>query len=112
MASVYKSKKGNKFITDIFFTINEVLKVINDNKGTDIKIFKSNNGGIHSYKIHFFGTFKSNENITNEKVEKYFDFHNGNNAKFVKPCDYEKVMKNKTNEESIFWKMAWDDGRY
>ncbi len=106
----YKSKKGNKFITDIAFKIKDIINQL-PSDATNVKIFKSHNGGIHSHKIHFFITFKSQQVKTTKKTSEWTG-HNGQWASFIPKWKIEDVQAEKEKFESEFWKLAWEDGRF
>jgi len=106
----FKSRKGNKFITETSESVKEIINQL-PSDASNVKIFKSNNGGIHSHKIHFFVTFQSTIVKTTEKATLW-DGHNGKWASFIPKWKIDEVEEEKRRVEESFWKIAWEDGRF
>jgi hypothetical protein len=109
MIKVYKRASGAGYVTEA--TSPQPLKdFIVQNKHTweSYSTFKTNNGGIHSYEVSFFVTFKTTTALPHPRLKDDIKVPIKAHRVNIFHITEEDIM-----EESLsFWSLAWADGRF
>jgi hypothetical protein len=107
---VFKRRSGRGYVTQDWLKLQEAQQFVADNKDNWEKfcVLHKNNGGIHSYDVHFQVVFvpKQPLHITIKKEQRGFEENS------FRVNIFSTTQEQIDAECTSIWKIAWADGRF